>query len=843
MKLVHNSRPKRAVVPPVGPRNAKIVVLGEAPGRQEEKLREPFMGPSGGILWDDIMRGAGIHKSQVLCLNTCWVRPPNNKLHALPEKTLQKYRDKTWRVIREHPRDVVIAVGGTALKFLVGESQLAGFVGERLAYSDGGGITLMRGSPVMSLFGHRVIPMLHPAALLHERGARYRDIHLSQLDAKKADRWANGNSEIPLFHIFNFERVHRAKAQQGFEPQQKTFLAFRDYLTELSSAPILSFDIETFADTITVIGLADTPRTGISIPLTGEFTLAQEVELLTIVKSLLEGPALKVAQNVEFDADYLRGLGIGVKHFFMDTLHAHQLVHPETRHSLANLVSLYTDQPYYKDMTKDQGWNTYNEALWDYNAMDCCLTLEVAYKLLQELHQNGALGLYETRSRNAHIALMTATSRGVLIDQAVRSQRRLETEACVKSLHHQLKFSWHETDLFGPKGHLSPQKIAQAMRSQGVKTYLRDATNEESIKLYIKKYPNHRRGLQRILDCRENETLLSRYLGVRLDPKGRFRSRFHPFTDTGRTGSTEHFRPGTAPKGSRWGSNVQNIPLIERVYFVPDPGLVWWETDASQIEARITARWFYDEKYILDFTKPCPDCHGKPTPDCRACEGRGTRDIHLQAARQLFANPTLGRSDKIKRTQFTYRDIGKRAVHAMNYGATEHALSKRIAVEFPGFEFTIDDARRFVAIFRSHRSGVIAGWQEIKDKLRKSRRLQTPYGRVRWFHDRWGDALFRAAIAWGPQSIAADHIAGAYSTIHRRIERLKHLHRLHPQTYFLIQVHDSISGQCHPDEVEFLRDEVVLPAMGEPIPLYYKDSPLICPADFSWGDSWKAAKP
>ena len=828
------NKKKRKIIKPCGPRDSRIVVLGEAGGAQEEKEGEPFVGPSGGILFDNILRPVSIHKTRVLCLNVCWVRPPANKLHRLPKKNRLKWEERTWKVINAHPRDVIIAVGGTALKFLLGEEKLAQYVGEKLASSDGGGISLMRGSPLMSLHGHRVIPMLHPASLLHEKGARYRDIHLCQMDAFKARRWIDGEGELPVFNIHNFERIHQAKSQQGFEPQLRTFQHFKAELEKLRSAPVISFDIETFADTITVLGLAADIREGISIPLTGEFTAQQEVELLGIVKEILEGPALKVAQNIEFDCDYLAEMGIGVKNFWMDTLAAHQNIHPETRHSLAMLVSIYTDQPYYKDMTKDAGWDKYTETLWDYNGMDCCLTLEVAYKIFQEQHERGALGLYETRARGSHSALIRSSAIGVNIDQKRREAMAKKTEHEQLLYQRRLKRAWGVDDLFGPKGHISPVKLARAMREHGVQTYQQNATKEESIKLYIKKYPEMSKELNIILELRERETLLSRYQRAKLDPHGRFRARFHPFTDTGRTASTAHHRG--------FGSNIQNIPHSERVYFIPDKGFVWWESDASQIEARITARWFYDEGYILDFDKPCPDCKGAAPPDCPACEGRGKRDVHLQSARQLFQDRRIPRSAKIKKTPWTYRDVGKVCVHLMNYCGTEYALANIIAIKFPGFEFDRDIARRFITIFRTHRSGVVAGWERVKDGLRRSRRMQTPYGRVRWFHDRMGDALFRHAIAWGPQSIAADHIAGVYGRVHREIEARKRKGLLHPQTAFLLQVHDSVAGQCLPDELEIIRDEIVLPAMAEPIPVLYKDQPLICPADFGSGPNWGAAK-
>lgn len=91
-------------VPPEGPPDAEIVVVGEAPGPQEEIKRRPFIGPSG-MLLNDILRDAdGPKRDRVLITNSLLCRPevPTEKgkkrfdlrrylawLHATNKKEIQ----------------------------------------------------------------------------------------------------------------------------------------------------------------------------------------------------------------------------------------------------------------------------------------------------------------------------------------------------------------------------------------------------------------------------------------------------------------------------------------------------------------------------------------------------------------------------------------------------------------------------------------------------------------------------------------------------------------------------------------------------------------------------------
>lgn len=65
-------------VPGNGPCPAKIMIIGEAPGSEEDRTRKPFQGPSGQIL-DRLLGFANIKREDVFVTNVFKYRPPRNR--------------------------------------------------------------------------------------------------------------------------------------------------------------------------------------------------------------------------------------------------------------------------------------------------------------------------------------------------------------------------------------------------------------------------------------------------------------------------------------------------------------------------------------------------------------------------------------------------------------------------------------------------------------------------------------------------------------------------------------------------------------------------------------------
>jgi DNA polymerase len=62
----------------IGPLRPKLVMFGEAPGAEEDRAGQPFVGPAGQLL-DRILVASGLARDQVYIMNTLKCRPPNNR--------------------------------------------------------------------------------------------------------------------------------------------------------------------------------------------------------------------------------------------------------------------------------------------------------------------------------------------------------------------------------------------------------------------------------------------------------------------------------------------------------------------------------------------------------------------------------------------------------------------------------------------------------------------------------------------------------------------------------------------------------------------------------------------
>ena len=149
---------------------AKIMVIGEAPGRDEDRVGLPFVGKAGQML-DHMLASIGLSRDDVYITNILPWRPPGNRTPTSEEIAMM--RPFVARHIQLMSPDVIFAVGGTSAKSL-------------LQVSDG--IMKLRGKRFdLSLPSgndgpetrYPVLPSLHPAYLLrapHHKALAFKDL-------------------------------------------------------------------------------------------------------------------------------------------------------------------------------------------------------------------------------------------------------------------------------------------------------------------------------------------------------------------------------------------------------------------------------------------------------------------------------------------------------------------------------------------------------------------------------------------------------------------------------------------------------------------------------------------
>lgn len=160
---------RRSVVFGVGDPNAELVVVGEAPGHDEDVRGEPFVGRAGKLL-DRLLLSAGFPRERVYICNVLKCRPPENRNPMSDEiETCSPYLREQIRLVQ--PR-VILTVGKFAAQTLLSTEVSIG----RLR----GQIHRYEGVPVVASY--------HPAFLLRSPQwirAAWQDFQLvrQQLDA------------------------------------------------------------------------------------------------------------------------------------------------------------------------------------------------------------------------------------------------------------------------------------------------------------------------------------------------------------------------------------------------------------------------------------------------------------------------------------------------------------------------------------------------------------------------------------------------------------------------------------------------------------------------------------
>jgi uracil-DNA glycosylase len=146
------SRTRKNAVAGEGSCSAKVMLVGEAPGRQEDLEGKPFVGYSGRIL-DSALAKAGIKRSDVFITNVVKCRPPNNRRPESNE--LIACMGHLERQISLVSPKIICILGSTAYRSLLGGKSI---VADR-------GKIVKRG-------GKRYFLTVHPASTIYNRSLR-----------------------------------------------------------------------------------------------------------------------------------------------------------------------------------------------------------------------------------------------------------------------------------------------------------------------------------------------------------------------------------------------------------------------------------------------------------------------------------------------------------------------------------------------------------------------------------------------------------------------------------------------------------------------------------------------
>lgn len=739
-------------VPPIGPKDAKIFILGESPGPQEVKKGEPFIGLAGQQL-DRMLHAAGIQREELYITNVVKTLPPSNDAAKKefffrggnPTQVFMEGILEIVEELKEVKPNVVVPLGNYALWAMTQESR----------------ISKWRGSIMESTLvpGQKVIPTIHPAFYVHGGSAMSYKEPLGIWDLQRVKE----ESAFPEINLPSADFIINPTEEQ-----------IEEAVDRLLSGDHITADTEWYSpEELAYIGFTNSPDWAICIP-------ADSMAAYRAYKRLLGSDIPKIWQNAMFDVVALARIGIETRNVKDDTMIAWHSCWADIREKgLDTIGSVLTRWPYYKD---DLGFvNRRDPRGQIYCSMDCVVTEESMKKIEEEEFD------YTRGRRGYEISMSTfdifakASEKGLRLD--VSKLLRLKKEYLEKA-------DFIERTLSDTVGYTvncrSPKQVASLVydtlgverkkrtTKQEVLMDIAASTSDETLKAI----------LTAIVRVRQNRNIVSRYINENIiDRDKRLRTNWNlAGTRSGRFSTTDPWWNGLA---------LQTAPDEVRECIIPDEGYVFIGWDLAQAEARVVAVKTKDYDLLDDME-------------------RGA-DIHVQLASQLPFGLTyeelIALCEEKGKDNVPQRYISKKCRHALNYvmGADTFRLTVNKDYLETGIGLGVTMARDLKKAYLDLHPGLRWWWKQVEQQLRQTRSISNCYGRVRQFTGYIPNAITEA-VSFEPQSTVADLTT---QSIARASERLR---RLEPNSQCFAHMHDGgffqVRKEIMDEAVEIVRDSM-----------------------------------
>lgn len=770
-------------VPPEGPRDARIAIVGESPGIDELRKGRPFVGRAGEQL-DRMLAGAGILRKDCYITNLLKSVPDGPKEEwffngGSPSQAMFQGMLELLEELQGVKPNVVVPLGNPALWALTGRMEI-----------------LKRRGSIMeatAIPGLKVIPTIHPAFYVHGHYAMSYKEPLGIWDFARIQE----ESQTPDINLPSFDAIINPTSDQVNEAVER-----------LLSGDHITADSEWYSpDSPAYIAFTNDPSWAICLSPKGRL-----YEVLAI-KELCESNVPKIWQNAAFDAVALDRMGMRVRNVRDDLMVAWNAAWGDLREKrLSTISSVLTRYPYYKDDGDFVGKDDRRGKLY------CCTDTVVTEESMQRMEQEE---FPYTRSRKGYEismsimdAMLESSYRGIRVDRAKLKSTRESYEQGAEELNEKLN-----TVLGRSINVRSSKQVCDLIYDElGIRRKKR--TSKQEVLLDIAASTDVgvvKTIITGIIRIRAALNMVSRYLGDDIvDHDGRCRTNWNVAgTRSGRLSATEPWWGGlplqTIPDArSKFRKELGN----PRDVFIPDPGCVFIGHDLGQAEAFVVAALTGDEELLRDLVNRI--------------------DIHCKLASRMPFNLSfeelVALCKERGKDNVPERYLSKKTRHASNYIMGSGTLQLTINREYldTGVGVNTSTARTLHRSYLNLAPGLELWWMEVKNKLRREKRLTNVLGRSRQFTGNVDNSL-PEAVSFEPQSTVADMTTLAMS------RSLKRIRCLDPEAQAFVHMHDGSLFQ--------VRDEVADEALAileeeAKIPLTIKGIDLAIPVETKRGMSW-----
>lgn len=578
------------------------------------------------------------------------------------------------------------------------------------------------------------------------------------------------------------EEVRQAKTIENTEHTYKlidTPELRRELIELLLQQESISFDTETTgtdANLAELVGLSFCikPGEGYYIPLSADPALAQPI--IDEFKPVWGNEAIdKIGQNIKYDMLVLKWYGVTIKGKLFDTMLAHYLIDPDTRHGMDVLSENYLNYSPISitSLIGPKGKNQGNmrdvpvEKVVDYAAEDADVTLQLANVFAPMLKELNAEQLATDVENPLIYVLADIEKEGVRIDMDTLINYSKELELDIR------KFEQNVYDKCGVKFNLaSPKQLGEVLFDKlcldpkAKKTKTGQYQTGEDVLLAL----SHKSDVVKdILEFRQLQKLKSTYVDAlpqMVNPK------------TGRVHTSYNQAVAATGRLSSNNPNLQNIPIrtergreVRKAFIARDENHILLSADYSQIELRIIADISKEENMLDAFNKGI--------------------DIHTATAARVYGI-------NIDEVDATQRRNAKAVNFGIIYGQSAFGLSQNLGIsrkeaaeiieqyfaQYPGIKRYMTDTMNF-----ARENGFV---ETILGRRRYLRDINSANQTVRGFAE-------RNAINAPIQGSAADMIKVAMINIHKDIQEQG------LQSKMTMQVHDELVFDVLRTEVDAMK--------------------------------------
>jgi len=658
-----------------GPKSAKIMIVGEVPGQEEDVEGVPFVGNAGKLL-NEALQDAGIRKSRVYVTNSVKCATPiENKKPG--KKEINCCRSYLEREIKTVNPNVIIALGATALEAVLKRT----------------GITKLQNNVFVSAeFGIKVVPVIHPAYVLRNPAAYdslLKGLALARQESVKKERVETATLKTKHFDADTDKKI------------SKVFSA-------LEKSKVVIFDLETTSlnpQEAKILCVALSWKMGLGVTIRWS---ALQGKFLPRLKDLMRSKQLKVGHNIKYDAQVFRANGVQVRGPFFDTLTAYALINENAKDkSLDALTLRYLDLGEYwtplnewrdeylkgnKELHKEDF--TYDLFPYDLLAMYAQCDADATYRLFirfrKELKRQNLMHFYRKYTIPTLKILMKMEYKGIQVNRdrlkelieeykirITESRTKIATNKTVRKyekiryarISKQLEAKWETSKILRSRFPDSKDYILARVKEKDWQFNPRSTLQLRELLFDLLKLPSDKKtdtGLpstdesvmiqlaeqyevpitQDILENRRLTKFLSTYLES-VYAKSAYDGRIHP--------SYLQHRAVTGRLSSA-NPNFQNIPRDAKEFkkcFLADPGYIIVKADLAQAEFRCWAHYSNDQKMIADI--------------------EAGLDIHRHIASVVFGIP----EDEVTKDQ---RTAAKNCVFGLMYGRGSKAIAAQYGI-------------------------------------------------------------------------------------------------------------------------------------------------------------------